>query len=101
MQKYPNATTLASMKNYYEFYKKIYLGAYAQDYVFESGAKVKEEVLNRYKEFVETVKDEEFKEFLTKLINDYEDSDRSRTVDIYSEIEMFCGVKDSSTNNNH
>lgn len=97
MQEYPNATTLTSMKNYYEFYKKIYLGAYAQDYVFESGAKVKEEVLNRYKEFVETVKDEEFKEFLTKLINDYEGSDRSRTVDIYSEIKEFCGVKDTNS----
>lgn len=97
MQEYPNATTLTSMKNYYEFYKKIYLGAYAQDYVFESGAKVKEEVLNRYKEFVETVKDEEFNEFLTKLINDYEGSDRSRTVDIYSEIKEFCGVKDTNS----
>ena len=97
MQEYPNATTLTSMKNYYEFYKKIYLGAYAQDYVFESGAKVKEDVLNQYKKFVETVKDEEFKEFLTKLINDYEGSDRSRTVDIYSEIKEFCGVKDTNS----
>lgn len=94
LEKYPNSGIKGSAEDYYNFYKKIYLGAYAQDYIYETGARIKNEVVSRYPYFAEKVKDEEFKNFLVELSESYAEADNSRTVEIYAMIKEHCGVEE-------
>lgn len=95
MQEYPNATTKKSMNEYYKFYKCVYLGAYAQEYVFDSDVKINKNVLESYKNFEPD--DPELKETMSKLIDMYNNSDRTRTKDIYSYITNFCEITQENT----
>lgn len=95
IQEYPNATTKKSMNEYYKFYKCVYLGAYAQEYVFDSDVKINKNVLESYKSFEPD--DPELKETMSKLINMYNNSDRTRTKDIYSYITNFCEITQENT----
>lgn len=93
---YPEAATKKSMLEYYNFYKSIYFGAYAQDYVFENGAKVKEDLLERYKTFAAA--DADLGNFLKEITDLYAESGRTRTTEIFSKIKTFCGVAETEEN---
>lgn len=87
---YPDSELQDFMKESYYLYKSIYLGAYAQDYVFDNG-NIKREVLDSYSSYVETCSDPELKEFLENLITEYREVNGTRTVPIYELIKTFCG----------
>lgn len=90
MATYPDSEIYDIMKESYYFYKAVYLGAYAQDYIFDSGS-IRPEVLESYKAYVQTCQDSELKKFIQKLIDDYTESNGIRTVPIYESIKEFCG----------
>lgn len=87
---YPDSELQDFMKESYYLYKSIYLGAYAQDYVFNNGS-IKREVLDSYSSYVGTCSDPELKEFLENLIAEYREVNGTRTVPIYESIKTFCG----------
>ncbi|WP_373262083.1 hypothetical protein [Hungatella hathewayi] len=90
IQQYPDSKLKDTMDNTYLFYKKIYLGAYAQDYVYDKGSKIYSDLLQHYRDFSHLVKDIDFRNFLNTLIADYEKSELTRTADIYTHICDFC-----------
>lgn len=92
MQKYPESKVIQSLTEYYSFYKKVYLGAYAQDYIYDTGAILKEDILSHYMSFVDRIKDPELKTFLQELIKEYQISERTRTSEIYESIKKFCNI---------
>ena len=87
---YPESEIKSIMEESYYFYKAVYLGAYAQGYIFESGS-IRTKVLDAYKEYRLTCKDKELGTFLTTLISNYEKSNGVRTIPIFEEIKKFCG----------
>lgn len=87
---YPEAATKKSMLEYYNFYKAIYFGAYAQDYVFENGAKIKEDLLERYKTFAAA--DADLAAFTKEVADLYTESGRTRTTEIFEKVKNFCGI---------
>ena len=87
---YPKAATQKSMLEYYNFYKAIYFGAYAQDYVFENGAKIKEDLLERYKTFAAA--DADLAAFTKEVADLYTESGRTRTTEIFEKVKNFCGI---------
>ena len=93
---YPTSDIFTSIQSSYYFYKAIYLGAYAQDYIFDSGS-LRENVMESYKAYKDTCKDNTFKEFLDELVKDYEEVDLTRTVPIYEKIKTFCGMQQTTT----
>lgn len=92
---YPTSDIFTSIQSSYYFYKAIYLGAYAQDYIFDSGS-LRENVMESYKAYKDTCKDNTFKEFLGELVKDYEDVELTRTVPIYEKIKTFCGMQQTT-----
>lgn len=90
MCSYPDSEIYDIMKESYYFYKAVYLGAYAQDYIFDSGS-IRPEILDSYKAYQEECKDDELKIFLQTLIKDYADTDGVRTIPVYESIKNFCG----------
>ena len=90
MCSYPDSEIYDIMKESYYFYKAVYLGAYAQDYIFDSGS-IRPEILDSYKAYQEECKDDELKMFLQTLIKDYTDTDGVRTIPVYESIKNFCG----------
>lgn len=96
MNRYQDSEILDIMEEAYVFYQTVYLGAYSQDYIFTDDAKVKDDVLQSYKEYKDVCKDSELKIFLEKLISDYEEVDNYRTVPIMESIKEFCGFNDTS-----
>ena len=87
---YPEAATKKSMLEYYNFYKAIYFGAYAQDYVFENGAKIKEDLLERYKTFAAA--DADLAAFTKEVADLYTENERTRTTEIFEKVKNFCGI---------
>lgn len=90
MATYPNSQIYDIMKESYYFYKAVYLGAYAQDYIFDSGS-IRTDVLESYKTYIQTCQDSELKDFIQKLIDEYTKTNGVRTVPIYESIKEFCG----------
>ena len=90
MATYPDSEIYDIMKESYYFYKAVYLGAYAQDYIFDSGS-IRPEVLESYKAYIQTCQDSDLKAFIQKLIDNYTESNGVRTVPIYESIKEFCG----------
>ncbi len=97
MATYPDSEIYDIMKESYYFYKAVYLGAYAQDYIFDNGS-IRPEILESYKEYMETCKDSELKEFMQKLIKSYEEVNNVRTVPVYEMIKDFCGLYETNKN---
>lgn len=95
LTKYPDSDILESIQTSYIFYKSVYLGAYAQEYIFDSGS-IRQNVFDNYKEYVSVCKDEELKSFLSELIADYEESKLIRTVPIYEKIKTFCRIQEAT-----
>lgn len=95
MKTYPNSDLMASMQDYYNFYKCVYLGAYSQDYVYDSGIKIKDDLFAKYKDYVLITKDDELQKFMEELITMYDQSDLSRTESIYSKIKIHCGIEEA------
>lgn len=90
MCSYPDSEIYDIMKESYYFYKAVYLGAYAQDYIFDSGS-IRPEILDSYKSYQEECKDDELKSFIQTLIQNYTDTNGVRTIPVYESIKNFCG----------
>lgn len=93
IQKYPNSNLQNSMNEYYLFYKKVYLGAYAQDYAFDSNVKLHDSLFQRYQSFILKENDNDLRNFLKQLISKYESAELTRTAEIYNIIREFCEIK--------
>lgn len=89
MTEYPDSDVLESMQSTYSFYKSIYLGAFAQSYVYEDGS-IKKEVFDSYVDYASRCKDQDLSAMLTKLCEDYAESSYVRTVPIYETIKAYC-----------
>lgn len=90
MATYPDSEIYDIMQESYYFYKAVYLGAYAQDYIFDSGS-VRPEILESYQEYVKTCQDEELQIFIQKILDEYTESNGVRTIPVYESIKEFCG----------
>lgn len=90
MEVYSDSEIRSIMEESYYFYKAVYLGAYAQGYIFESGS-IRPKVLEAYRNYAAVCKDQELAEFLKELIAAYEEANGTRTVPIFEDIKEFCG----------
>ena len=97
IESHPDSEILDIMFQSYLFYECVYLGAYSQDYIFSDDAKIKDNVLESYKEYKEVTKDTELAEFLNTLVADYEESEGYRTVPIMESIKDFCGLNETES----
>lgn len=89
---YPNSDIYTSALSSYLFYKAVYLGAYAQDYIFDSGS-IRENVLDSYKAYIPNCSDASLKAFLEEITKEYDESNLIRTVPIYESIKKFCSLQ--------
>lgn len=87
---YPNSDIRYFMEDSYYLYKSVYLGAYAQDYIYDNG-KLRPEVIESYKSYSETCSDPDLASFIKEIMKDYEEVDNTRTIPIYEKIKDFCG----------
>lgn len=90
LRTYPDSEIRYFMEDSYYLYKSIYLGAYAQDYIYDNG-KLRPEVMESYKSYSETCSDPDLASFIKEIMADYEEVDNTRTIPIYEKIKDFCG----------
>ena len=88
---FPQSQIMDIIDDSYYFYKAIYFGAYAQGYVFDDTARLRNTVKTAYEGYGNTCLDAEMKEFITSLLADYKEVEYVRTVPIFEKIKKFCG----------
>lgn len=93
---YPSSTVASSMRELYNFYLSVYLGAYGQDYCFDPDGKIYPELFEAYNSYKDRTADADLKAFLSQLVEQYRESGLKRTVPIFEKIKEYVGISNTS-----